>query len=114
MAKTKVKVEVAKKAIENIFRRSSEVDGKRFQVGKHIVIPKVVMTKDGLLLFFTKSLSEFEKWIKPESVIIDVLGLHKTNVTQLEIYENGEVRYSSEINRDANEVQKFVELLAQM
>ena len=111
--KTKVERNLARKAINFLLRKASEDGGKRFQVNKYTVIPKAAFTKDGLLLVFTKTLLEFAEKYGIESIITDVLGLHGNKVTQLEIYENGEIVYSPRKNRDEREVQKFIELLAQ-
>lgn len=113
MAKTKIKSDLARRAISSLLRKGSEKRGKRFQVDRYIVIPKAAVTEDGLLLIFTESLPELAERHKLESVIIDVLGLHENKVTQLEIYESGDVVYSPRKNRDENEVQRFVGLLAQ-
>lgn len=114
MAKTEVKRDIAKRAIEFLLRSASISGGKRFRVNKYIVIPKAAVTEDGLLLVFTRALPNFAKNYKLESVIIDVLGLHENKVTQLEIYESGEIVYSPGKNRDEREVRKFVELLARI
>lgn len=114
MAKTRVKRDLARKAINFLLRKASEDGGKRFQVNKYTVIPKAAFTKDGLLLVFTKTLSEFADRYGIESIIIDVFGLHENKVTQLEIYENGEIVYSPGKNRNECEVQEFIKLLAQV
>jgi len=112
MAKTKIESDVAKRAIDFLLRKASENGGRRFHVDGYIVIPKAAVTGDGLLLMFTKTLPEYAENYKLESVILDVLGLHENKVTQLEIYENGEVVYSPGKNRNEDEIRKFVKLLA--
>ena len=114
MAKTKIKSNLARQAIRFLLRKASEKGGKKFQVDTYTVIPKAAVTEDGLLLVFTKTLPELAERYKLESVIIDVLGLHENKVTQLEIYESGDVVYSPGKNRDERKVQKFIELLARM
>ncbi len=112
MAKTKIKRKFAEQAIRYLLCKASESGGKRFRVGKYEVIPKAAFTEDGLLLIFTQALPEYASKHKLESIIVDVLGLHENKVTQVEIYENGEVVYSPGRNRDEHDVQRFVEALA--
>ena len=111
MAKTFINKEIASRAVRYIISIAGE--GKiKFSVGKYKVIPKAAVLSDGTLVTYSRSLPVLDAHYGIESVIIDVVGLCKNKVTQIEIYRDGTIVYSPKINRDEEEVKEFVRLLA--
>ncbi len=113
MARMKINREIAEKAIQSLLKIASERGGKRINIEKYTLIPKAVVTNDGLLLEFTRSISKLVGYTDIESVIIDVIGLHTNRATQLEICRTGEVVYAPGRNRDKNKIKELIKLLVQ-
>ena len=116
MGEIKVEKDTASMALKNLAILGSKNRGLRFKVGDYMIIPKVVTitnNREYFLVMFSDKLAKLINHYHLKSAIFDALGIHKENVTQIQIFDSGTVVYSPSINRDPEKIRDLIKKLSQ-
>ncbi len=117
MGEIKVNKDTASLALKNLAILGSNTRGLRFRLGEYTIIPKVATitnNREYFLVMFSDKLAKLIKHYHLKSAIFDVLGIHKENVTQIQIFDSGTVVYSPSVNRDPERIKDLIEKLSKV
>lgn len=96
--------EFTMRVINTIVNLAEKNRKQPFRVGEYTVIPKAVILDDhGIINAFSSALRNVK------GVLVDVIGVHKKYLTQIEIYKDGSVVVSPSRPREA--IEKFLKIL---